>query len=323
MPVSVVHALTQRIGLPWAGLVGLAIFLFFAGLFVALALDGDLGGFWIFDVAWFIAHRPLTTVYFLAFYPAVYGLFGAAYRAAYPLTELGVGARETIVTPLVRWIHRRELLAFAGGAVLGALTDLGNTQLDTWIGRYDVLQSAVQVGVVTWLVFISAASVAGLRQVLRQPVRVDIFDVGAARPLTRQPLGVALIFIGGAVLAILTLPDLELLRRLEGTLVPAGCTAVALTFFVLGMLEVRRIVDTAKQRELTRTRSRIAELYERLHAGAGDTDATTATALLAYERRLERVNPWLYDTGSLRVGASVVLGPLLAVAARVLGGRLF
>ena len=97
-----------------------------------------------------------------------------------------------------------ELITVVVGILFGVVT-IGRIP-GMWlsaIGIYWILSSAIMYAVLFLTVVSSLASTRLTPSLLRQPIRVDLFDISPFEAIGRQSLLIALVFIGGITLSLL------------------------------------------------------------------------------------------------------------------------
>ena len=165
--------------------------------------------------------------------------------------------------------------------------------------------SLVVVAVLVWLFSIAESALPRrISEIAERRAHIALIDLGPLHPLTEQGLGGALRVVAVAVVAsvgLLVVP--EDLLVVFGIFAAPVAGAAALLAPVRG---VRGRIQREKQAELARTR---AELGAALESGSGGAEGGRIADLLAYEARIESINPWLVDrSGLLRFGIIVGAG---------------
>ena len=169
--------------------------------------------------------------------------------------------------------------------------------------------------VVAWLVWIFGyAEVDLCRRVSRigaDRTRVDLADLAPLRPFTELGLGCALRVIGVAVVASVGLLVIAEDVPVLGALAAAPILA---SLALLGPVRgVRGRIEEHKRAGLARARAEIRSLCR------SDADAPPGRLAdwIAYEARLESIQPWLYDRSGL-----VRFGIIVGAGMSMIGGAL-
>ena len=196
------------------------------------------------------------------------------------------------------------------------------------LSHYAYLSRIVLWGVSGWAVFIAFATTRLTNALLRQPVRVEIFDLNPFQPIGRQSLLLCLVLIGGMLLGLLTSNFAREELRLEYLIVNLAIVALSAAIFLVNTHNVHRLLAATKrqrlesvERHLARACSRLEELISQnldTHAVA-----TELNALATSKRELKTIRTWPYNTEMLRtILISVVTPPLFTIIGRVAAGVL-
>jgi len=192
------------------------------------------------------------------------------------------------------------------------------------IGIYWILSSVIMYAVLFLTVVSSLASTRLTPSLLRQPIRVDLFDISPFEAIGRQSLLIALVFIGGITLSLL-ISNFQpgILRRIDFWLVYGPLVLVPIAIFFLTMQPIHRILAAAKNREMGVVKKKInqigREIMDCLNREAeAATKAQIINALIAYEQRLHNARTWPYNTSMLRTLFFSVLVPAGTLIGRIL-----
>jgi len=298
-------------------IAGIGLLLVLASL-VAAALDGVLSDFFR-QGTWRLAFPPIAAiVYILAVSPMLERLEGEVLRTFRPVVQLDdvelarVVARATYVNPIA------EGLAFAGGAAVGLWLNREPVASEAapWLGRYLFFATVFMFGLLGWAVYGALASTRLTSALHRQPLRFDLFDLDAFRPIGRYSLAIALVFVGGIALSMLFGVRDASFFAWENWAVALGILPVPIAVFFLNMRDTHKVLAVEKDRELGAVRSRVVgasrTLMKRREGGepAGEL-AAEINALVAYEQRVRAVSTWPYDTAMLRTLSASLIIPLL------------
>ena len=313
---------------PWpTALVAVALF---AALPVASALDGTLERFLTTD-AWRLWLFPTVIAYILAVAPLM-GRIDRAVQASFrAILEIPQEETERLFQTAGVPRPTGEMRAVAVGALLGYLSlwGTGNAVPDGWLEIVGIAEAVLMYAMLAWVIYLSLIGSRLMRVLHRQPLRVDPFDVTPFEAIGRQGLVLALVFVGGITLSILFVGfRSENVRLAAFWLSYFPPTLVPIVIFFLIMQPTHRVLSAAKKRELEAVRRHIVAscraLAQRIESGQ-ETPALSqqVLALSAYERRLEQMPTWPYNTSMLRTLFFSVLVPAGTFGARVLGDVLF
>jgi hypothetical protein len=273
---------------------------------------------------------PLMIAYLLVAKHFVHRTRESITRALRPLVQLDEGEFMQAVNQGCRVSPISELIAFGVGAVLGVAINIGFEPIDPTqpflLSHYAYLSRIVLWGFAGWAVFTSFAATRLTRTLLRQPIRVEIFNPKPFQPIGRQSLLLALVPIGAMVLGLLTSDFARADLRVEYLIVYPVIIALSVTIFLLNTQEVHRLLAATRsqrlesvQRHLARACNRLEELLSEdrdIHGVAAELNA-----LATSKRELEAVRTWPYNIQMLRtILISAVTPPLFAVIGRVAAG---
>jgi len=215
-----------------------------------------------------------------------------------------------------------EILAIVGGLLLGLLLQARSLfAIGGWLDLYQVLVVPLGFGLLAWTICAAFATTRSFSQLHRQPLSVDIFDIGPFEAVGRHSLTVALVFVGGIVLStLLGLGSIDF-RAWQSWLSYFIYALIPVAIFFFSMRGTHHMLANAKRQELqTTVRANIAlcrTLLARLAAGENGGDlAAQINALSAYEQRVRATRTWPYNTPMLRTLFLSVIAPAAAGLAR-------
>jgi hypothetical protein len=220
-----------------------------------------------------------------------------------------------------------ELGALAVGALLGTLSlrAAGGTAVGGWLDFCLIFEALLMYALLAWVVYVSLVGSRLMSAIHRQPLHVDPFDLKPFEAIGRQGLMLALVFVGGITLSILFVGlRSENVRYLLFWLSYVPPFLVPIAIFFLIMLPTHRVLSAAKARELEAVRGHIIgscrALTGRIESGQDSLALSQQVlALSAYEKRLEQMPTWPYNTRMVRTLFFSVLVPAGTFVARVLG----
>lgn len=152
------------------------------------------------------------------------------------------------------------------------------------------------------LELISAFMFAGVAQ---RFVRIELLDLERVAPFTRRALrGVLVLMLFSAMLSLLVILDADPSNAITGVV---WIIIAAASVFLIPLYPLHRRIDAAKRMELARVRAAIRlESEARI---AGDEGWAPSADLIVYERRIEQVSTWAFNTPTMvRFALYVSLG---------------
>ena len=253
-------------------------------------------------------------------------------KALRPLVQLDESTFMQVVNQGCRVSPIGELIGFGVGASLGLAINIAFEPIEPTrlflLSHYAYLSRIVLWGVSGWAVFIAFAATRLTNTLLRQPVRVEIFDLKPFQPIGRQSLFLSLLLIGGMLLGLLTSNFGRAELRLEYLIVNLAIIALTVAIFLLNTHRVHRLLAATKRQKLESVERHLARDFNRLEALISkDLDthavATELNALVTSKRELETIQTWPYNMEMLRtILISVVVPPVFTVIGRVAAGVL-
>jgi hypothetical protein len=162
--------------------------------------------------------------------------------------------------------------------------------------------------------------------ILAAPLAVDPNDAGPFIAIGRQALLLALVFIGGITLSLISSAiEPGVFGQLGFWLVYVPIALAPVAVFFLAMRPTHRVLAGAKARELASVRAELRRahlgLLARLAAEEDPSDfPALITSLAALEQRLEVARTWPYNTTMLRTLFVSVLAPVALLLLRKLIG---
>jgi hypothetical protein len=177
-------------------------------------------------------------------------------------------------------------------------------------------------GVIIWAIYVSFTVTRLTNTLLRQPIRVEIFDLGPFQPIGRQSLWLSLMFVGGMMLGLLSSNFAEEELRLEYLIINAVIIALIVVIFFLNTHNVHRVLAATKQQKLESVEHHLARAYYRLEELIAENQdtyavATELNALAISKQELKAIRTWPYNTEMVRTIFISIVTPLLVAFARV------
>lgn len=273
---------------------------------------------------------PAVIIYILAVGPPVARMQARVLKSFRPAVLVDDDRFAHLVSEAAHIRPAREIIVFAAGAAIGIFSVVGNPSFGiSWLAVYWLLTTAAMYGLLAVIVYGSLASTRVTTTLLRQPLRIDPFDVASFEAIGHQSLVLSLVFVGGITLSLLFFVNQpEALRDIRFWLFYIPLVLVTVLIFFANMYPTHRVLAGAKareteavQRHLQRAfRNLVERLEDNLDAGGL---AAEISALAAYDQRLQMVRTWPYNTAMLRALFVSTLVPAITTVARLILDRLF
>jgi hypothetical protein len=309
--------------------VGIALVLVLAP-FGAAYLDGIWDEF-LGQGYWRLSLLPaVIIIYILAISPILTRMEANVIQALRPVVQLDDEHFDRLVKEASHINPWGEASAFGVGFAFG----LWNGQtwfFDAdlfWLKLYLPLSTGLMFGLLGWTIFLAVAGTRLTAKLHRQPLRIDIFDIRPFEPIGRQSLIIALVFVGGLVLAVIFGLREGSIFAWQNWVMYAFVALVPVLVFFLNMRDTHRVLAVEKKRELEAVQRNILSACRALmtHIEAGestDTLAAEINALAVYEARVQAARTWPYNTAMLRTLFFGVIIPVATAAARGISELLF
>jgi hypothetical protein len=197
-----------------------------------------------------------------------------------------------------------------------------------WLRLVVIPSAGLMFGLLAWTIYGAVAGTRLINELHRQPLRFDIFDTKPFRPVGRQSLVIALVFVGGIVLGMIFGLGRESILDWRNWILFILLALVPVLVFFLNMRPTHRVLAAEKNRELDVVQASILRACRALLARIEEAEntgtlGTEINALVAYEERLLATSTWPYDTAMLRTLFFSVIIPGGAALARVVGELMF
>lgn len=221
----------------------------------------------------------------------------------------------------------REWLSIIVGVIIVLVLFGGSVTFDL-TGIYFLIISLTAFGILSWTVYSSVVSVRITSELLKQPLKVDLFDLGPYKVVGKSSLYLALAFIGGFSLALLfTGADLTVVQSFEFWIVNMYMFFLPVIIFFWNMYPTYKIIDSEKKDALKQVGQQIRRLKDSMLAETSppaDSGALSQSmqGLIVLEERLEKVQSWPYEVSTLRSLMGSILIPVITVVGQVFLRRL-
>jgi len=268
---------------------------------------------------------PAILIYILIIGPPLDRLNSSVVTMLRPLVLIGDSDFAALVEQFSHTRTFNKILALAIGVAVGfwsaSLSDLGTGF--SWTKLYWYLFTCLVFGILGWVSYESIASTRLLAAVLRQPLRIDIFDTRPFEAIGRQSLVLALVFIGGIALSLFFSFNITSIQQISFWLVYLTILLVPIAIFFFNMRPTHRVLAAEKKRQVETIQSRIQQAFQAYFQRSdekleiGDLPAQVNT-MLAYEQRLKETRTWPYNTAMLRTLFFSVFIPFAMVLLRLI-----
>jgi hypothetical protein len=305
--------------------LGIGLVLFLAPL-VAATLDGLVDDL-LSQGQWRLVLGPAAVItYILAVAPIVERAQAGVIDAFRPMVLIDDDGFDRLVVEASRLSPIGQGIAFGLGSVFGLW--LGQSWLsDTdafWLKLVLIPSTGLMFGLLGWTIYSAVAGTRLNAELHNQPLHIDILDARPFWPVGRQSLILALVFVGGIVLGMVTGLGEESILDWRNWILYCLLGIVPVLVFFLNMRPTHRVLAAEKRRELAAVQRRILvgcrTLMARLEAEeSAGTLGAEINALVAYETRLQAASTWPYDTAMLRTLFFSVVFPVVAALARIVG----
>jgi hypothetical protein len=305
--------------------LGIGILLILAPL-VAAYLDGLLDDL-LSQGHWRLMIGPAVVIaYILIVAPFVEQAEAGVVDAFRPLVLIDDDSFDRLVVEASRVNPIGEGVAFGLGAVLGVW--IGQSWLldpdAFWLKLIVTPSVGLMFGLLVWTIYVALTGTRLNAELHRQPLRVDIFDTKPFWPVGRQSLIIALVFVGGMVLGMLSSFVEDSILDWRNWVLYSILALVAVLIFFLNMRPTHRVLAAEKKQVLGAVQDRILLACNALMARfdaeeSAGTLGAEINALVAYEKRIQETSTWPYDTAMLRTLFFSVIFPAVAALARIVG----
>jgi hypothetical protein len=245
-------------------------------------------------------------------------------RSLRAISTLDEESFSTLIEKAQQINPRNEWIAIATGAILGLAINSSNDLGDTVIlfQVYWTLSLVAMYAMMVWVIYISAADSRLGGALLRQPLRINIFNPAPFEAIGRQSLLLAMAFVGGITLSLVLSFQVANLAEPLFWLIYLPLVLVTLLIFFLGMRPAHRLLAKQKDHELWGVQRHLERLGQELLVRLDKREETSTiaseiNALAIYEHRLQGARTWPYNTGMLRTLFFSVLMPLGPVLIKI------
>ena len=217
----------------------------------------------------------------------------------------------------------REWLSIVFGVVFILVLFGDNISFDLR-GIILLLFSLSTFALLSWTVYSSMVSVRITGELLKQPLKVDLFNLDPYKVVGKSSLYLALSFIGGFSLSLLfTANDLTVIQDIEFWLINMYMFILPFIIFFWNMYPTYKIINSEKKDALKQVGQHIRRLKDSMLEDTNPPIDSTSLSkslqgYLTLEERLEKVQSWPYEVSTLRSLMGSILLPVVTVVGQVL-----
>jgi hypothetical protein len=323
-PSTLIEELAERTGLAWSKLTLVVVVVMILSLVGAAYLDGVLAhplhaGFWRIAVG-----SPAIIAYALLLQPSYRIWRDNAIKAFRPLVPVSDDQFRRSLAGASLFNRRREWLAAAVGAgawlvisqpwdrsgMAWTWSPVGQSEGLTLVGLFTTGLVYVFMG---YFIYSALAGTRLFAELHGGPLKLNVFDLGSLEPIAHWSLTIALYFIGGITISLISLPTFSIgIANVIGY-IPA--TLAPVVVFFLNMQTVHRAMVEAKERELQTIRANLVAASQALRELPAKGHKDEKKALLAsiatweaHQNRVKALPEWPYTPDIKR---NLVLSSLL------------
>jgi hypothetical protein len=319
-------ALIIRSRLPWFWATALVAGVLVLLLIPVAYLDGtptilSEWGFWLPNL-----NAMVLITYILVAYPLMIRWREGAVKAFQPLLSLDEGGFSRLEAEILRPTRRREWTAVFLGIIFAVITgqpwSLDWTSGYLWQSVYLVITGTIFWCLMGWLIYDTVASVVRISRLSRRSLKLDILDTEMLAPIAVWSLGISLAFVGGISLSLI-FSTRESLLAWENITTYTILVCLTLLIFFLSMWGVHGAMTRAKERKLSPTRKRLAEVTQDLdeniaHDRFKETESLTiVTKWVAYFSLINKSSTWPFNADIIRKLLVSTVAPAAVYAVRI------
>jgi len=254
-------------------------------LILVPAVVAYLDGVWSLGY-WRMSLLPAAVItYILVVSPILTRGESRVVEAFRPLVTLDDNGFKRLVNQASRVSTKAEAAAFSVGAAFGLLA--GQSWLSDpaafWFRAYLTLSAGLMSGLLGWVIYAAVAGTLLIRELHRQPLRFDMFDIRPFEPIGRQSLALALVFVGGIALSMVLGGGLTSFSAWQNWVLYPFLAVVPILVFFLNMRDTHRVLSEERRKQLEAVQKQMMvacrNLMERLDAGE-----STGTLAPPYQR---------------------------------------
>lgn len=272
---------------------------------------------------------PSIIFYILLIAPKLTQMENKVIEAIIPLGDLTEEKIHQIFEETQAFRPLREYMVVGAGVLIIIVSLLTGGDINfNLAGLYYLLQTATAFGMLSWTVYASVISVRVTAQLLKQPLRVNLFDLDAFKVVGKSSLYLALAFIGGFTLALIfSAPDFAVFQSLDFWIINFPMFVIPVIIFFSNMYPTHKIIDSAKRAALKQVAQQVRTVSDQMLTGAGQSSdagmlSQAMQGLIALEERIDKVQTWPYEVSTLRSLFGSILIPAVTVVAQVLLRRM-
>lgn len=284
-------------------LIPLALALFILPVIFAF-IDGIFDQF---HLLWRIIYvQPTIILYILILGPVLKRANEDVIIGLRPIVKLSDEEYNQVIAENSRIDPRGEYIAVAAGLLIGFVMNWGAVLgvRAPLTQTYKLITTVVMYTGIIWALYLAIASSRLTKEIFRQPIDVDIFDLRPFEPIGRESLMVSFAFIVGATIAMAFTITPDLVLTIESIIVYFLFALMTIVVFYANMIDTYRLLADAKKRELNLAQDHISNTYLIFKQSAeegGDINARMLdmNAWIAVRERLAKTQTWPHSTATI------------------------
>jgi len=323
-PSTLIEELAGRTGLSWPRLTLVVVLVMILALAGAAYLDGVLARTLSSDFWRITLGSPAIIAYALLLQPSYKRWRDGAIKAFRPLVPVNDDPFQRSLAGASLFNRRREWLAAVVGAGAwlvisqpwdrsGAAWTWSPVGQSLWLTLVGLLTTGLVYVFMSYFIYSALSGTRLFAELHGGSLEVNIFELESLEPIARWSLTIALYYIGGITIGLISLPRFSIGIADVIGYIPA--TLAPVIVFFLNMQTVHVAMVEAKERELKMIRAKMVEASHALQSSAAKGEDKDAQALLAsieaweaHQKRVKALPEWPY-TGEIR--RNLVLSSLL------------
>lgn len=304
--LHIAPALFDRITVPLSRtriLVPLGLLLFILPVILAI-VDGIFDQF---HLLWRILYVPPTIIlYILILSPILQRANEAVIIGLRPIVQLTDEEFNQVIADKSRINPRGEYTAIVVGLLIGIFMNFGSDiSIHAPLTKtYKLITTIIMFTGITWALYLAVASSRLTKEIYRQPIEVNIFDLRPFEPVSRESLMLSFAFIVGATIAMAFSISIELSLTIDGIIIYLIFALMTIVVFYANMIDTYRLLSEAKKREINLVQDHISHAFQSFKQSTGEGEELRATlidmnAWIGMKERLVKAQTWPHSTATV------------------------
>lgn len=260
-----------------------------------------------FSHLWSILYvQPTIILYILILTPILQRASKKVIIGLRPIVKLTDEEFNQVVAEKSRIDPRGEYAAIFIGLLIGLIMNIGAT-IDVHAPltkTYKLITTLIMYTGITWALFLAVASSRLTKEIFRQSIEVNIFDLRPFEPVGRESLLLSFAFIVGATIAMAFSITAELALTIESIIVYIIFALLTIVVFYANMIDTYRLLVDTKKRELNIAQDHISHAYKSFKQSAGEGEdirnsMIDMNAWIVMKERLVKTQTWPHNTATV------------------------